>query len=64
MLPALMGPAGRAVEGVDELADHVGEHHLVAGAVQDQADEPTTDVAGAEVDGDPGHSSLTAFRRS
>jgi hypothetical protein len=64
MLPALMGPAGRAVEGVDELVDDVGEHHLVAGAVQDQADEPTTDVAGAEVDGDPGHSSLTAFRRS
>jgi hypothetical protein len=63
MPPALMGPAGRAVEGVDERVDDVGEHHLVAGPVQDQADEPAADVPGAEVDGDPGHS-LTAFRRS
>jgi hypothetical protein len=64
MLPALMGSAGRVVEGVDELVHDVGEHHLVAGAVQEQPDEPAADVARAEVDGDAGHSSLTAFRRS
>jgi hypothetical protein len=76
MLPALMGSAGpsgsdfldqvagRGVEGVDELVDDVGEHHLVAGPVQEQPDEPAADVPGAEVDRDPGHSSLTAFRRS
>src|SRR4030095_7409780 len=40
------------------------EHHLVAGAVQDQPDEPAADVAGAEVDSDAGHAWLTAFRRS
>jgi hypothetical protein len=56
--------ARRAVEGVDQLVDDVGEHHLVAGAMQDQSDEPATDVPRAEVDGDSAHSSLTAFRRS
>jgi hypothetical protein len=55
--------ARRAVEGVDERVDDVGEHHLVAGAVQEQPDEPAADVPGPEVDGDPAHS-LTAFRRS
>jgi hypothetical protein len=76
MLPALMGSAGpsgsdfldpvggRAVEGVDELVDDVGEHHLVAGPVQEQPDEPATDVPRAEVDRDASHSSLTALRRS
>jgi hypothetical protein len=64
MLPALMGSAGCAVEGVDELVHDVGEHHLVAGAVQQQPDEPAADVAGAEVDRDAGHSWLTACRRS
>jgi len=64
MLPALMGSAGRAVEGVDELVHDVGEHHLVAGAVQEQPDEPATDVARAEMDGGVTHSSLTALRRS
>jgi hypothetical protein len=76
MLPALMGSAGpsgsdlldqvarRAVEGVDELVHDVGEDDLVAGAVQEQPDEPATDVPRAEVDGDATHSSLTALRRS
>jgi hypothetical protein len=64
MLPALMGSAGRAVEAVDELVDDVGEDHLVAGAVQDQPDEPPADVARAEMDGDSTHSWLTALRRS
>jgi hypothetical protein len=50
------------VEGVDELVDDVDEHHLVAGPVEEQADEPAADVPGAEVDGDA--HSLTAFRRS
>ena len=75
MLPALMGSAGpsgsdlsdlvagRVVEAVDEFVDDVGEDHLVAGAVQNQPDEPATDVPGPEMDGDPAHS-LTAFRRS
>jgi hypothetical protein len=64
MLPALMGSAGGGVEGVDEFVHDVGEHHLVAGPVQQQPDEPATDVARAEVDGDAAHSWLTAFRRS
>ena len=76
MLPALMGSAGpsgsdlsdlvagRVVEAVDELVDDVGEDHLVAGAVQDQPDEPATDVPRAEMDRDATHSSLTALRRS
>ena len=64
MLPALMGSAGHAVEAVDELVDDVGEDHLVAGAVQDQPDEPPADVARAEMDSDSTHSSLTALRRS
>jgi hypothetical protein len=76
MLPALMGSAGpsgsdlldqvagRAVEAVDERVHDVDEHHLVAGPVQDQPDEPAADVPGPEVDGDAAHPSLTAFRRS
>ena len=64
MLPALMGSAGRGVEGVDEVVDDVGEDELVAGAVQEEPDEAAADVAGAEVDGDAAHSWLTAFRRS
>jgi hypothetical protein len=64
MLPALMGSAGGGVEGVDEVVDDVGEHQLVAGAVQEQPDEAAADVARAEVDGDAAHSWLTAFRRS
>jgi hypothetical protein len=44
-----------AVQRVDERVHHVGEHDLVAGAVQDQPDEPAADVAGAEVDRDPAH---------
>jgi hypothetical protein len=64
MLPALMGSAGRVVEGVDELVHDVGEDHLVAGPVQEQPDEPSADVPGAEMDGDAGHSWLTALRRS
>jgi hypothetical protein len=64
MLPALMGSAGGAVEGVDELVDDVGEHQLVAGAVQEQPDEAAADVPGAEVDRDAGHCWLTALRRS
>jgi hypothetical protein len=56
--------ARRAVEGVDELVHDVGEHHLVAGPVQDQPDEPSADVARAEMDRDARHSTLTAFRRS
>jgi hypothetical protein len=63
MPPALMGSAGRDVEGVDELVHDIGEHHLVAGPVQDQPDEPAADVPGPEVDGDA-HPSLTALRRS
>jgi hypothetical protein len=56
--------AGRAVEGVDELVDDVDEHHLVAGPVQEQPDEPAADVPGPEVDGGGPAHSLTAFRRS
>ena len=52
------------VRRVDERVDDVDEHHLVAGAVQEQPDEPPTDVPRAEVDGDAGHSWLTALRRS
>ena len=43
-------PAGRG-DRVDEGGLHVGEGHVVAGLVQQEADEAAADVAGAEVDG-------------
>ena len=47
----------------DDAIREAGEILVAAGAVEDQPDEPTADVARAEMDGDAAHPSLTAFRR-
>src|SRR4030095_13798768 len=56
------GVAVGCCERVDELGVHVGEHDLVAGVVQGEADEAAPDVPGAEVDGL--HDSLTSDSRA